>query len=290
MTEVSIFDDTQCLLGEGPLWHPERQQFFWFDINGKRLYSRTDAGQQHWQFDDYVSAAGWLDRESMMVASGNALLRFNLETGAQEMICPLEADNPATRANDGRADPYGGFWIGTMALAKNPGAGTMYRYYRGELRVLFPNWSIPNAQCFSPDGLYAYYADTPRGKVWRQRLDTTDGWPVGEPEVFLDLPASDYRPDGAVVDAKGNFWCAHFGHGKVTCHTPEGKEVASISFPASQTTCPAFGGADLATMYVTSAAKVNYDGENISGREPAAGKTFVLEPGAIGQAEHQVIL
>lgn len=290
MTEVSVFDNTQCLLGEGPLWHPERQQFFWFDINAKRLYTRTEAGQQHWQFVDYVSAAGWVDHDTLLVAAGNALWHFNIETGKHQVIRGLEAINPATRANDGRADPYGGFWIGTMALAKTPRAGTMYRYYKGELRVLFPHWTIPNAQCFSPDGLYAYYADTPRGKVWRHRLDDKDGWPVGEPEVFLDLPASHYRPDGAVVDAKGNFWCAHFGHSKVTCHSPEGKEIAAIKFPASQTTCPAFGGADLATMFVTSAAKVNHNGDNISAREPAAGRTYVLHPGATGQAEYRVIL
>jgi len=99
-----IYDDTICQLGEGAFWHPIREQFFWFDILGKRLHTKG----KHWQFDDYVSAAGWIDRDHILIASSKAL---------------LEADIPANRSNDGRADPQGGFWIGTMGLNAEPAAG-----------------------------------------------------------------------------------------------------------------------------------------------------------------------
>ena len=87
MTAVEVFDDTHCLLGEGPLWHPLRGQFFWFDIDAHRLYTRTDEGQQVWQFDEHVSAAGWIDEARLLVASASALIDFNVETGARARQC-----------------------------------------------------------------------------------------------------------------------------------------------------------------------------------------------------------
>ncbi|MEQ9674666.1 MAG: SMP-30/gluconolactonase/LRE family protein [Roseovarius indicus] len=283
MTTVEVFDETNCLLGEGPLWHPLRGQFFWFDIDAHRLYTRTGEGRQMWQFDEHVSAAGWVDEARLLVASASALIDFNVETGAHAKVCDLEADNPATRSNDGRADPYGGFWIGTMGKLKEPGAGAIYRYYRGELRRLYAPWSIPNAMCFTPDGRFAYLADTPTGKVWRQALDG-EGWPAGAPELFVDLPGDRYRPDGAVVDVEGNLWCAQFRHGKVAVFDPDGREVRSIAFPARRTTCPAFGGEDLQTLFVTSASQ-----------EPEVttehdGRTYALRGDVAGQQEHRVIL
>lgn len=280
---MQVFDDTQCLLGEGPLWHPARGQLFWFDINAHRLYSRTGAGRRMWQFDGFVSAAGWIDRDRLMVASESALIAFNIETGAREVICPLEADNPVTRSNDGRADPFGGFWIGTMGKKKERKAGAIYRYYRGELRRLYSPWSIPNAMCFTPDGGHAYLTDTPEGRIWRQALDKK-GWPRGEPEPFLDLPADSYRPDGAVVDAAGNFWCAHYGHGKVTVHTPDGREVACHAVPGRRSTCPAFGGVDLSTLFVTTAR------QDMEAPGEADGRTYFAGIGAVGQEEHRVVL
>ena len=116
MKEVSVFDARPCNLGEGPLWHPERQEFFWFDINNYKLMAE---GGREWAFDSYVSAAGWVDRSKMMVAGDRALMLFDIDTGTHEDICPLEADNPLTRSNDGRADPFGGFWSHS-AIRKQP--------------------------------------------------------------------------------------------------------------------------------------------------------------------------
>ncbi|KZY46868.1 gluconolactonase [Roseovarius sp. HI0049] len=283
MTTPEVFDDTHCLLGEGPLWHPLRRQLFWFDIDAHRLYTRTAEGRQMWQFDEHVSAAGWVDEARLLVASETALIDFNVETGARKRVCALEADNPATRSNDGRADPYGGFWIGTMGKTKAPGAGAIYRFYRGEMRRLYAPWSTPNAMCFTPDGHHAYLADTPTGRIWRQALDG-EGWPEGEPELFLDLPGDRYRPDGAVVDEQGNLWCAQFRHGKVSVFDPAGKEVRSIAFPAERTTCPAFGGDDLQTLYVTSASLE----QTVTTAQD--GRTYSLRVDVAGQPEHRVIL
>ena len=278
---IHTFDDRRCQLGEGPLWHPLRQQFFWFDILGHRLLSRVGSTAEEWAFDEHVSAAGWISEEELLIASESRLFRFNVDTGASQDVCPLEADNPVTRSNDGRADPQGGFWIGTMGKDSEPGAGAIYRYYKGELRKLYGDITVSNSICFAPDGKTAYFSNTPTHKIMKTGLDS-EGWPSGEPEVFADLTAGELCPDGSVVDADGHLWCALWGSAQVARYAPDGTRVEAIGFPAEQMTCPSFGGDDLTTLYATSA------GVGLEG--PEQGQTFMVNGTVRGQAEHQVNL
>ncbi len=282
MTGAQVFDARPCLLGEGPLWHPKRQQLYWFDIMGKRLLTKGVDGPQQWQFDCFVSAAGWVDSHRLLIASATDLRLFDLSTGASEFVTPLEAGNPVTRSNDGRADPWGGFWIGTMGIRAEPKAGAIYRYFKGELRCLFPDISISNGIAFSPDGRLAYFADTVPGIVWRQALSQTYGWPIGDPEVFLDHGPSGPNPDGAVVDQEGNYWSAEWGFSRVRCYGPDGSLRREMPMPTSQCTCPVFAGRDL---FVTSARQ----GVNETD-EPLAGQVFKVADVTDGQEKHQVIL
>lgn len=282
---VTIFDDTRCELGEGPLWHPERRQLYWFDILGKRLLTREAGATRCWSFDEHVSAAGWIDRDRLLVASETALFAFDLGTSAQETVAALEADTPGNRSNDGRADPWGGFWIGTMGKGAEPEAGAIYRFYRGELRRLHGGITIPNAICFAPDRSLAYFADTARQTIWRQKLAAADGWPCAEPEVFLDLSAEDLNPDGAVVDAEGRLWNAQWGAGRVACYAPDGQLLSTVALPASRITCPAFGNG---MLYATS-AREGMTAEEAQA-EPKAGMVFAVKTGVVGQREPRVVL
>lgn len=279
-----IFDARPCALGEGPLWHPLRQQLFWFDITGKRLLTRTTDGPAEWTFDEMASAAGWIDAETLLIASETQFFRFDLTTGTQTHLAPLEPGTPQTRSNDGRADPQGGFWIGTMGKSAEPGAGAIYRYYRGEVRRLYPDITIPNAISFAPDGRTAHFADTDKGLVWRVALDA-EGWPKGDPETYLDLTAEGLNPDGAVIDATGIMWLAQWGAARVAAYAPDGQFLRAVGFDAPHTSCPAFGGD---TLYCTTALQ----GMDATARtaHPDAGKTFMAKGIATGQKEHQVIL
>lgn len=272
-----IFDATKCTLGEGPLWHPLRQQLFWFDILGKRLHTKG----QHWDFDTYVSAAGWVDENTLLVASAKSIFTFDLTTAAQTHLCDLEADNKITRSNDGRADPQGGFWIGTMGLNAEMGAGSIYRYYRGEVRKLYGDLQITNSICFAPSGDTAYFTDTNTQMVMAVALDA-DGWPASEPTLHIDLRGTDFRPDGAICDQAGNLLSAQWGVGRVAVYDPHGAFIEAFQLPAIQSSCPALGGHKMQTLFCTSAA-IGRDGKD-------DGKTFSLEIPYTGQSEHQVIL
>lgn len=290
MTHATLFDDRYCLLGEGPMWHPKRKQFFWFDILNKKLLSQDDNDPKEWVFDEYVSAAGWVDDSTLLIASQTSLFLFDVDTGEKgKVLASLESDNAITRSNDGRADPYGGFWIGTMGINAEPNAGAIYRFYKGELRCIFSEITISNAICFSPDKAYAYFSDTAEQTIRRQKLNPENGWPTGPSELWLDLSQESINPDGAVVDARGCLWNAQWGLGRVACYNPDGVLLETIAVPeASQTTCPAFGGKNLTDLLITSACTNLSDEERA--KEPNAGATFIARDIGKGQEEHQVLL
>lgn len=284
-----ILDHRPCELGEGAFWHPARRQFFWFDILAGRLMTREGGAARHWDMGELASAAGWIDRDRLLIATETGLWRFDLATGARDIVARLPAA-AHLRSNDGRADPWGGFWIGTMGRAAEDGRGAIYRYYRGELRELHPGLTIPNAICFDAGREIAYFADTAPGRVWTQRLEPATGWPAGTPELFLDLAAREgTAPDGAVIDAAGRFWTAQWGAGRVACYDgADGRFLVEERFPASQLSCPAFGGPGLEVLHVTSALQGMTAAERAG--EPHGGKTFARAVAARGLPEPQVIL
>lgn len=279
-----IYDERRCELGEGPLWHPIREQLFWFDITNRKLLSQDASGALDWDLPQMVSAAGWIDENRLMIAGETGLSLFDITSGSLTLLAEIEADKPENRSNDGRADPQGGFWFGTMGKAEEPGAGAIYRYYRGEIRKIFNNITIPNAICFPPQGSFAHFADTFTGKVMKVTLDA-EGWPNAAPEVFLDLSGEGLNPDGAVIDAAGIMWLAQWGAGRVAAYGPDAAFLRAVYFATAHTTCPAFAG-DL--LYCTTAQQGLSPQDRLD--QPQAGKVLRARNVAQGQSEHQVIL
>ncbi|TRD22807.1 SMP-30/gluconolactonase/LRE family protein [Palleronia caenipelagi] len=281
---VEVHDHTRCLLGEGAFWHPARRQFYWCDILSRRVLTREGGTLRSYEFDRFVSALGWVDETQVIVATDRDLTLLDLDSGAQTPLVPLEPDTAITRSNDGRADPAGGFWIGTMGLGAETGAGSIWRYHRGEVTQLLPSITIPNAISFAPDGQTAYFTDTPSGEIRRWRIDA-EGWPVGAPETAFAVPGEG-GPDGAVVDAEGRIWIARWGRSQVTCHDPASGEILDrVALPAAQITCPAFGDG---ALYVTSAA-IGLDEPTLT-QEPGHGRTFRVPTPVTGQPEHRIHL
>ena len=277
-----------CDLGEGPLWHPKLELLFWFDINSHKMFCWEDNDLKVWNFSEPVSAAGWIDKESLIIATASSLIKLSLVSDNREVLADLEADMPHTRSNDGRADPWGGFWIGTMGLSAEKEAGSIYRFYKGKLKRLHQNLTIPNSICFSPDKKFVYFADTRQEKIWKQNLDQDTGWPTDEPSIFIDFKAQGLHPDGSVCDSEGFIWNAQYGASRLARYSPEGWLDRVESFPASQVTCPAFGGKFFDTIFVTSASQGL--GNKDLKVQPLAGKVFHFESDTVGLAEYQVKL
>ena len=282
---MDVFDERGCALGEGPLWLPERAQLLWFDITEGMLLVSNGSDRREWDLGENVSAAGLTaDPDRVLVATESALVSFHLDTGAREEVCALEADRPETRSNDGRADPWGGFWIGTMGKGGERHLGAFHRWHGGELRTLHERASTPNATCFDRDRALAFFTDTPTRVVMRQPVHPDTGWPEGEAEPHIDLRDTPHKADGAVIDAEGNMWIAQWGSGRVACHDPEGRFLRAVEVPGRHSSCPAFGGPDLATLFCTTAR------QGIDDPDDAQGRTYRVEGAGRGRPEPQVSL
>ncbi len=288
--EASVLIDAGNTLGEGPLWHPKAERLFWFDIIERTMFASDARGGSvsSWTFDDRVSAAGWIDETTLLIASERALFTFDVQSGRSDTVIDLEADNPNTRSNDGRADPRGGFWIGTMGLNAERDAGAIYRYCRGNLVKLMDRVTVPNSICFSPDGETAYFTDSRKGQVMRWGLDPATGDPVGTPSIFVDLSGEPFVPDGSVTDADGFLWNAEWRGGRVTRYRPDGTVDRRIALSAPNATCPAFGGPGLQRLFVTSARQAM--SEDDLKNAPQSGALFSVDPGVTGWPEPRVLL
>jgi sugar lactone lactonase YvrE len=272
---AELFIDCRCELGEGVFWHPLQERLFWFDILNKTLFSATAGGimVDRFTFDTPVTAAGIIDADNLAIASAEGIYRLELSTDTREIIVPLEADKPGNRSNDGRVGPAGGFWIGTMAL-QNPGtnpAGSLYQVRDGEVTKILGDVHIPNATCFAPDGRTAYFTDGVSHTIRKVAIDRETGLPVGEWEDFVHVEGR-AAPDGAVTDSEGYVWNAHWGGSRVVRYAPDGSIDRTIDLPVSQPSCPALGGPDLKTLYITT-AREGLSAEQLA-KEPLAGSLF----------------
>lgn len=287
---ATLLLDCQCQLGEGPIWHAGRQQLFFFDINEQTLFAVTAAGEiaDSWLFNETVAAAAVLDDHTLVLATDTGLKQFDLATGGMNRINEIEADNPLTRTNDSRVHPSGAFWIGTMTRVEEEPGGSVYHYRAGALTTIKPGVKIPNATCFSPDGRIAYWTDTPTKRILQVATDPATGIPLGDWTLFADVSEGRGYPDGAVVDSEGYLWNAKWGGSCVVRHAPDGSIDRIIEVPVSQVTCPAFGGADLKTMFITTAAKT-LNAEQLAA-EKHAGSLFAIDLDVAGQPEPTITL
>lgn len=272
------------------MWHEERGELLWFSVLDGELNACSGDAQGHrvWSFGEPASAAGIVDRDTLLVATASGLQRFDIETGEHAKLCAFDTGLPPTRSNDGRGGPGGAFWIGTMGLGAEPEAGALYRFSRGALTKKRPNMTIPNATCFSPDGRHAYFSDSVTRTIMTWRLDPDTGDTIGEPQPFVELSTEGSIPDGSVTDCEGCIWNAQWGAGRVARYDPSGRLIGAVELPATQVSCPAFGGPDLKTLFVTSGWE-HMDGP-ARAREPLAGAVFAVDAGVAGMPEFRVEL
>lgn len=286
----TILCDFPCQLGEGPTYDPQSGKLFWFDIIGKKLLEKAlpDGPLIVHDLPEMTSALAVIDQTRQLLVTETGLHIRNVHTGSISLHRPIEANNPATRSNDSRVHPCGAFWIGTMGKKEETGAGSIYWYFKGEIRVLFPGITISNSICFSPDGTTAYFTDTALNILMRVECDPNTGLPIGEPAVFFDQRGGKGGLDGSIVDADGVLWNARWGAASLDAYSPDGKRVLSIDLPARQTTCPVFVRPNADRIAVTS-AWVGLD-EAARRRQLDAGKTFLIDRPVNGRFDPMVAL
>lgn len=289
MDSVSVFSDHICQLGEGPSYDPGTDTLFWFDIvNGKLLEKPLAGALKVHDLGLMASAIAVIDDDRQLIATEVGLQVRDVKTGKLTLHTPIEADNPATRSNDSRVHPCGAFWVGTMGKDEGKGAGSIYWFFKGELRRLFADITVSNSICFSEDGTIAYYTDTATGLLMRVACDPATGLPTGEPKVFVDHRSQKGYVDGSVVDRDGVLWNAVWGGKAVKAYSPDGALLREIPMPVTQPSCSAFVGQKADRIAVTSAWKGK--DEKQRALDPQAGMTFLLDIPVRGRFEPRVLI
>jgi sugar lactone lactonase YvrE len=274
-------------LGETPLWCERECKLWWLDIERPKLQSFDPSNGTHeiQAFDNttYMGSLALGDDGSHLLAL-DLELRRRAPSGELSSFTRVEQglDN---RLNDGRVDARGRFWVGTMDNQLHRPNGALYRVdCDGRVHRLLDDVIVSNGIAFSPDGKTLYFSDTRRYTSWRFDLDLDDGT-LSNRRVFCDHTASRERPDGACVDADGCVWTAFFGGRRVVRQRPDGTVDLVLPMPVTNPTCACFGGDDLRTLYITSAAKFLTAEQRAA--EPLAGSVFAVHGIGQGLPEHR---
>lgn len=281
--EVDVLVDIRALVGEGALWDEQAQVLYWVDIMSNALYVYDPATGQnrHYDIGQHVGTVVLRRSGGVMLALANGFAEYDLASGKLTILSDPESHLPSNRFNDGKCDPGGRFWAGTMAYTNQSTQGSLYRL-DADLSVhkMLGNIAISNGIVWSHDKRTMYYIDTFAHNVRAFDYDNASGDISNERVVIPESPEM-RMPDGMAIDANGNLWVAHFGGGCVRCWNPHtGQLIDQIDLPARQITSCAFGGEKLDTLFITSAA-LGLDTAALA-KQPLAGSLFSVKPGVTG--------
>ncbi|PRX62911.1 sugar lactone lactonase YvrE [Cohnella sp. SGD-V74] len=273
----------KSVLGEGPLWLPESGRLVWVDIEGMkiRMWNPKTGEEESVSVGQRIGAVVRATDGRMVCALQNGFHFLDAETGELEPIADPEAHLPGNRFNDGKCDPAGRFWAGTMPIADGAPTGALYRLDGdGSAHKMAEEIGCSNGLGWSLDGSTMYYIDTSTRRIDKFDFDAGSGG-ISNRRTVAVIPADQGYPDGMTVDAEGKLWVAHWDGHAVSRFDPDtGECLERVELPVSRVTSCCFGGDDLDELYITSAS-VGLSEEQLR-REPLAGSLFVYKPGVKG--------
>ena len=277
-TGVELLVDAHAQVGEGPLWDEERQLLYWVDILSSLLYIYDPATGENRVLDVGRHVGTVVTRASggLMLAVREGFASFDLETQELTLIANPEAHITGNRFNDGKCDPAGRFWAGTMAYENPTNQGSLYRLDTDfSVHKIFGDVAISNGIIWSLDHTTMYYIDTLRKNVraFDYADDTGD---ISNERVIINVPEEIGMPDGMAIDSEGMLWVAHYGGSCVSRWNPNTAQLLEkIDLPVTQVTACAFGGPNLDILFITSAAQ-ELDAAELA-RQPLAGGLFSIK-------------
>jgi sugar lactone lactonase YvrE len=254
--------DTPDALGESPFWHPAERRLYWVDVDGRKLRRCVPgASVESWDMPSEPGCIAPIAGGGLVVALRDGIYRAS-DWGAplQQWAC-LDHDVATMRCNDGKADPAGRMWAGTIHEPRDAARAVLWSVEGdGPATLRATGAVVANGLAWSPDARTVYWSDTPNHVIRAWDWDAASGAMTGErifrkfaAKASVDDGAYLGRPDGAAVDSEGCYWCAMYEGHRVLRLAPDGTIVRELPMPVRSPTMPCFGGDDLRTLYVTSA-------------------------------------
>ena len=265
----------RSVVGEACTWDPAARVLYWVDILDRKVYcfhprSGSNTG---WDVPAHVGCAAPREGGGLVLALQTGFALLDLESGEVSSVADPEADLPGNRFNDGKCDPQGRFWAGTMAYALTPGAGSLYCLDQDhKVTTGIRGVTLSNGLCWNQDSSRFYFIDSATSRVQGYEYHAGSG-DIAHGYTVAEIPAEMGVPDGMAIDEEGYLWVALWGGGKVIRIDPDtGSVVFEVLVPADQVTCAAFGGESLDQLYITTAdyQRSAHDAQ----RQPLAGSLF----------------
>ncbi len=288
--DIVALDAPPSLLGESPLWHPTEQVLYWCDIPGRALnrFDPRTSNHTRWDFTTEPASIAPMREGGLLLAMRDGLWRFDTGTGQRSPLAAPPYDTRLERFNDGKCDPRGRFWVGTIYEPRDPPLAAFYRYAAGQLDRMVGDITVGNGLAWSPDARTLYCSDTKAHTIYAFDFDAATGH-IGPRRVFARFPMkqadqdlSTYggRPDGAAVDVEGCYWSALFEGQRLVRLSPSGEITREIRLPVRCATMPCFGGPDLKTLYITT-SRENRPAAELEA-QPLAGRVLTLRVDVAG--------
>lgn len=272
-------------LGEAPAWDAAAGTLRWVDITGHGVWQLDPAAATATvrRLDGVVSAVIARRGGGLALTLADGVWICDTDDGPLRRLAPIEARDGVTRLNDAKVDPRGRLWVGSMAYDSRPGAGTLYRVGPGgTVDPALPRLTISNGMAWSRDETLMYFVDSATHGIDVLDFEAGSGLVTGRRRLVQIAP-EDGLPDGLTIDVDGCLWVALWDGWQLRRYTPDGTLDRIVRLPVSRPTSCAFGGRDLADLYVTSARDGLADAQLAD--QPFAGGLFVVSPGTSGYPE-----
>lgn len=281
MLNPEVVCEEIMLLGESPLWHPEEKCLYWVDIVAATL-NRLDINNKSvkkFKMPSQIGSIGWRAKGGLIAALSDQFAFIDTETGITQTISlPLKKQRQVM-FNDGKCDRQGRFWAGTKDIAEEKPIGSLYCLdEEGKTMETANGFTVSNGIAWNLDNSRMYICDSPARQIYQYEFDPIKGQ-LGNFQVFAQIPEAKGFPDGLTVDSEGYIWSCHWDGWQITRYKPTGEIDSIIPMPVPRPTSCCFGGADLKTLYVTSAS-IGLS-TSILADAPLSGRLFSLEIGGV---------
>lgn len=281
--DAELVIDAKAELAEGAIWDAASARLYWVNINDGEVHRYDPATGDDRCLNVGQPVGTVVPRTSggVMLALKSGFAHLDTETEALTLLCDPEEHDPTLRFNDGKCDPAGRFWAGTITGHDRPGIARLFCLFPDlTARTMLTGVTNSNGLCWSLDERTLYYIDTPTQQVAAFDYDKVTG-EIGNRRVVVQVPADLGHPDGMTIDAEGMLWVAHWGGWSVNRWDPAtGRHLKAILLPASNVSSCAFGGPALDTLYITT-AREHLTAADLA-EQPQAGGVFQAKPGVRG--------
>ncbi len=283
-SEVAVLEyEIPSKLGEGAIWNYASGELFWVDIEGKKLHIYNPETQKNRSLStpSRVGTVVPIDENRAIIALEDGIYTIDINTGETQLLSDVEASVTENRFNDGKCDPAGRLWVGSMHLEESEANAKLYMInHDGTAEAKVENVTISNGIVWTSDQKTMYYIDTPTGHIRAYDFNMESG-AISNERVAVEVPVTLGYPDGMAIDEENMLWVGLWNGNAVARFNPEtGQLLSKIEVPAHNVTACAFGGKNLDTLYITTASVDMTEEERL--KYPKAGSVFKAVPGVKG--------